>query len=185
MYNNIHIFFILQVLFKMEMSGMCDCIELSEALANLGMTQTKFLEMCIVAGCDYLPNIRGIGINKARKLVVEEADLMKALLNLKNVPEGYKNRFLEAKSVFLHQTVIDTKTKETVPLSEWRDTPVATTQQNMCGKYPFNLYDSLSAVWCHLYAEKTSMFLNKVHHHHQILTCYYVGDSLIHNKLAF
>ena len=79
MYNNIHIFFILQVLFKMEMSGMCDCIELSEALSNLGMTQTKFLEVCIVAGCDYLPNIRGIGINKARKIVVEEADLMKEI----------------------------------------------------------------------------------------------------------
>ncbi|CAB4039238.1 Exonuclease 1 [Paramuricea clavata] len=77
-----------QVLFKMETSGMCDCIELSDALENLGMTQTKFLKMCIVAGCDYLPNIRGIGINQARKLVVEEADLMKALLNLKNVPEG-------------------------------------------------------------------------------------------------
>ena len=43
------------------------------------MTQTKFLEMCIVAGCDYLPNIRGIGINKARKIVVEEADLMKEI----------------------------------------------------------------------------------------------------------
>ncbi|CAB3996104.1 Exonuclease 1 [Paramuricea clavata] len=142
-----------KVLFKMETSGMCDCIELSDALENLGMTQTKVLEMCIVAGCDYLPNIRGIGINKARKLVVEEADLMKALLNLKNVPEGYKNRFLEAKSVFLHQTVIDTKTKETVPLSEWRDTPVATSQQNMCGKYPFNLYDR-SAV-CLLSKEKS------------------------------
>ncbi|CAB4024267.1 Flap endonuclease 1 [Paramuricea clavata] len=72
----------------METSGMSDCIELSDALENLGMTQTKFLEMCIVTGCDYLSNIRGIGVNQARKLVVEEADLMKALLNLKNVPES-------------------------------------------------------------------------------------------------
>lgn len=117
------------------MNGMCDCIELKTVLVNLDMTQNNFLDMCIICGCDYLPNIRGIGVHTAKKIVVEEANVMNALLKHKNVPEGYENMFLEAKSVFVHQTVIDPRTMHTVPLNEWTDTVVSRTQA-MCGKYP-------------------------------------------------
>lgn len=82
---------------------MFDCIELNAVLKYLGMNYEDFLHMCIIAGCDYLPNIRCIGLNKARKLVLQEADLMDALLKLKHVPEGYARKFFNAKAVFLHQ----------------------------------------------------------------------------------
>ena len=54
--------------------------------------------MCIIAGCDYLSIIKCAGINKAKKIVMQEDDLMKALLVLKYVPEGYASSFKEAKT---------------------------------------------------------------------------------------
>lgn len=132
------IIFILQVLLKMQINGMFDCIELNAVLKYLGMNDEDFLHMCIIAGCDYLPNIRCIGLNKARKLVLQEADLMDALLKLKHVPEGYARKFFNAKAVFLHQTVIDVKTLKTVPLREWDVTEKPGPLQNLCGKYPFD-----------------------------------------------
>lgn len=130
-------FFVFQVLFKLQINGICDFIELNEVLANLSMTQDDFLCMCILAGCDYLQNIRGIGINKARMLVLKEADVMEALPKLKNFKEGYIHQFFEAKSVFLHQTVIDPNTMETIPLTNWEDTATMALHQVLCGKYPF------------------------------------------------
>ena len=74
----------------MQKNGMFDSIELKEVLKHLAMTEEDFLHMCIIVGCDYLPNIKCVGINKAKKIVMQEDDLMKALLALKNVPEGSK-----------------------------------------------------------------------------------------------
>lgn len=30
--------------------------------------------MCIVVGCDYFDNVRGIGINKVRKLIFDDSN---------------------------------------------------------------------------------------------------------------
>ena len=128
--------FCLQVLFKMQMNGMFDSIELKEILKHLAMTKDDFLHMCIIAGCDYLPNIKCVGINKARKMVLQEADVMKALLTLKYVPEGYASSFRQAKAVFLHQTVIDVTTFTTIPLAEWDVGEKTESLQKLCGKYP-------------------------------------------------
>ena len=79
--------------------------------------------MCIVAGCDYLNNIRGIGINKARKLIVDESDFLSILQGMAHAPQEYSANFLKAKAIFLHQTVIDPLNGTTVPLTRWEDTP--------------------------------------------------------------
>ena len=86
---------------------------------------------------------------KPRKLSCKEDDLMKALLALKNVPEGCACSFKQAKSVFLHQTVINTSTYTIIPLTEWsvgEKNPEIL--QNLCGKYPcqisqYSLSDSV------------------------------------------
>jgi len=38
---------------------------------------------CILAGCDYVPSIKGIGIKKAIKLVTNEPEPKKLVLKLK------------------------------------------------------------------------------------------------------
>ena len=132
----------------MQKNGMFDSIELKEVLKHLAMTEEDFLHMCIIVGCDYLPNIKCVGINKAKKIVMQEDDLMKALLALKNVPEGYACSFKQAKAVFLHQTVINTSTYTTIPLTEWSVGEKTEILQNLCGKYPcqisqYSLNDSV------------------------------------------
>ena len=91
------------MLFKLQLSGQCQLIELDKTLQHLQLSQENFLDVCIVAGCDYLDSIRGIGINKARK---------------SHAPKEYCSDFLKAKAIFLHQTVINPLTGTTVPLNE-------------------------------------------------------------------
>ena len=105
------------------------------------MTEDDFQNMCIVAGCDYLPNIRCVGIATAKKMVSKETDLMSALLKLKNAPEGYACSFGQAKVVFNHQTVIDIATLKTVPLKKWDAAKRTDIMQYLCGKYPY-LYNT-------------------------------------------
>jgi len=40
-------------------------IELKPALEQLGLTMEKFIDVCILCGCDYTTNIAGIGPIKA------------------------------------------------------------------------------------------------------------------------
>ena len=128
------------MLFKLKLNGQCHLIELDKALQHLQLTQENFLDMCIVAGCDYLNNIRGIGINKASKLIVDESDFLSILQGMAHAPQEYSVNFLKAKAIFLHQTVIDPLNGTTVPLTQWEDTPnFQKTQeyQIVCGGYPF------------------------------------------------
>jgi exonuclease-1 len=118
------------------MNGMFESIKLQDALQHLSMTEDEFQNMCIVAGCDYLPNIRCVGIATAKKIVLKETDLISALLKVKNVPEGYSCSFVQAKAIFNHQTVIDIATLRTIPLKQWEAAEKTDTLQNLCGKYP-------------------------------------------------
>lgn len=79
--------------------------------------------MCIVAGCDYLDNVRGIGINKARKLISDDSNFLSVLQGMSHAPKEYSSDFLKAKAIFLHQTVINPLNGTTVPLTRWEDTP--------------------------------------------------------------
>ena len=71
--------------------------------------------MCVVAGCDYLKNIKGIGIYKAKQLVKKDnfiSELQK---------QNYGEAFLKARNVFKHQLVFHPGTKKVKPLQEWED----------------------------------------------------------------
>lgn len=54
------------------MNGKADVIQMEQALHHLQLTKDQFLSMCVVAGCDYLKNIKGIGIYKAKQLVKKD-----------------------------------------------------------------------------------------------------------------
>ena len=52
----------LQVFVKLKLSGAGNHFVLQEILDGLKLTLVEFQVMCIVAGYDYLDNVRGIGI---------------------------------------------------------------------------------------------------------------------------
>ena len=55
--------------------------------------------MCIAAGCDYLPNVRGMGIHSAKKLVTEENNFLAVLQSNKYAPGEYTSGFQTAKAI--------------------------------------------------------------------------------------
>ena len=111
-------------------------IKLEKALAHFSMSQDAFLDMCIAAGCDYLANVRGIGIHKAQKLVTECNDFLGTLQRNKHAPGEYTVGFQTAKAIFLHQTVINPADVSATPLSPWGEAPDSEDILTSCGMYP-------------------------------------------------
>ena len=63
-------------------------------LEDLDMTMDKFIDMCILCGCDYVDGIRGIGSVKAHNMIKKDGDLKTIVDMLRNekkhqVPEDY------------------------------------------------------------------------------------------------
>lgn len=51
-----------------------------------------FLTTCIMAGCDYLTQIKGVGMKMAQKLISKNHTIKKALAELsatKQIPDSY------------------------------------------------------------------------------------------------
>ncbi|CAB4036591.1 Exonuclease 1, partial [Paramuricea clavata] len=59
------------VLFKLQLSGSGDLIKMNLILESVGVDQPSFLNICIAAGCDYLPNVKCVGIVTTTKVVKE------------------------------------------------------------------------------------------------------------------
>jgi exonuclease-1 len=73
-------------------------------------THSMFLTMCILAGCDYLPQVSGVGIKTAHKLVTKCRSARAALAELRRscrekVPADYEARFVRAFLTFRLQLV--------------------------------------------------------------------------------
>jgi 5'-3' exonuclease len=117
---------------------MGEFLEFREILSQLNMDKDKFTDMCIAAGCDYLHNIQGIGISKAKKIVCEHPQYLNTFQSLQSAPEDYSKCFAETRIVFHSQTVINPSTCQTVPLNEYQN-PMEDELKHLCGKYPFSL----------------------------------------------
>jgi flap endonuclease-1 len=50
-------------------------IELEQVLEGFGMSQTEFIDLCILCGCDYTTNIPGIGSVTAFKLMEDHRNI--------------------------------------------------------------------------------------------------------------
>nr|GEV69359.1 exonuclease 1 [Tanacetum cinerariifolium] len=75
-----------------------------------------FIGMCVLAGCDFLPSVPGIGIGKAHALVTKYRNIDRILSVLKYekgnlMPEEYIKSFKEAFAVFQHATIYDAASK--------------------------------------------------------------------------
>ena len=120
---------------KLCLSGDGQYFNLNTILTGLKIDFEQFQSMCVLAGCDYLKNIRGLGIITAYKMIAAKDDLFHQL-EVKGAPAKYKQNFNDALAVFSHQTVFDINAGASVPLIKW-ETPPTNEQQLKCGKYPF------------------------------------------------
>ena len=78
-------------------------------LSLAGLTERAFVELCVMSGCDYLKNIKGIGVMKALALLHQHGDLPKAVEALrqkgKDVPADYETQAFKATLNFTHARV--------------------------------------------------------------------------------
>lgn len=116
-----------KVLYKLDQSG--HCIEILQSdLGNVremkSWTPARFREMCILAGCDYLPNLPGIGVKTAIKYLerVDVYSLIKSwrtwgsAVKAPKMPPDYLHRFQLADYTFQFQRVYDPKKEQLVTL---------------------------------------------------------------------
>jgi 5'-3' exonuclease len=115
-----------RVLFKLDNDGTAQEVRFRELTANQspsleGWTHSMFLDWCLLSGCDYLPSVHGLGIVTAHKLVARHRAHRPILAYLRSsrtysLPEGYEERYEQARLCFRHQTVYDPRSGCTVPL---------------------------------------------------------------------
>ncbi|XP_006817013.1 exonuclease 1-like [Saccoglossus kowalevskii] len=93
-------------------------------------TFTKVRYICILAGCDYLPSIPGIGIKRAIEFVykIKEKDILQAIPRMRyylnrqvNIPDDYLINFTKAENTFKYHLVFDMATQCVVPLNDYTD----------------------------------------------------------------
>ena len=123
-----------RVLFKLIDSGDCVLYEKEHLNKVFGLQADllsfeKFRYMCITAGCDYLTNLPGIGLGKAKNfwLTVTDPDLRNVLRKIPahlkmpqvSVTQDYIERFIRANNTFLYQLVFDPVTRKEKPLTPY------------------------------------------------------------------
>lgn len=119
---------------KLEQSGTGELFELDKILNGINVTMTQFIHSCIAAGCDYLDNVRGVGINKAFTYV--KSGQLFTELRKKGANVHYEGQFKKALAVFEHQTIFNPTLNVNQPLNDWKEKP-DDELQNYCGKYPY------------------------------------------------
>ena len=135
-----------KVIFKLGINGECQILDLEglrkrrknkEALDNtflndfFSLSEENFTNACILAGCDYLPSVKGMGIKKAVSFFGRFKDIGAILRRLPyeqafmgKVPEKYPELFEGVTMLFRHQLVFDIVQKKMVPLNSGVDEDV-------------------------------------------------------------
>ena len=69
-----------------------------------GFTMEMLRYMCIFSGCDYLPSLRNVGINRAYQAIKQAQDIAAAISIFRGrvcqVPEDYVENFTKALNCF-------------------------------------------------------------------------------------
>ncbi|RAK91949.1 hypothetical protein BO79DRAFT_285551 [Aspergillus costaricaensis CBS 115574] len=116
-----------RLLSKLDQHG--DCIEINRAdfsacreVSLIGWTDADFRRMCILSGCDYLPNIARLGLKTAYRSIRKYKNVERALRMLQfdgqyHVPSDYLDNFRQAELTFLYQRVYCPKAGKLVTLT--------------------------------------------------------------------
>jgi len=77
-------------------------LSLDKIIESLDISQDKFIELCVLCGCDYCENIPKIGIMKALK-IIKEYDTIEEFLEQNttyNIPENYLDKYKKSVEIF-------------------------------------------------------------------------------------
>lgn len=111
------------IIFKMDRFGngeefiMKKTMEtVKDGLSFKDFDQNLFTGMCVLAGCDFLPSVPGIGTKRAYSLISKYKNIDRVLSTLKlgkrySVPDDYSDSFWKTLAVFNHARVYDVKSK--------------------------------------------------------------------------
>ena len=115
------------VVFKLDGDGHCVSIKRDNftkvaSFPMHGWSDRDFRRMAMLAGCDYLPSIPGIGIKTAHKLLRRYKTVERLLQSLRlegshAVPDAYAAEFSRAELAFVYQRVYDPRLGRLVTLS--------------------------------------------------------------------
>ena len=77
-------------------------IKLDKIIESLDISQDKFIELCVLCGCDYCENIPKIGNVKALKIIKEYENIQEFISKNKtyNVPENYLEKYNKSIEIF-------------------------------------------------------------------------------------
>ncbi|CAH8357292.1 unnamed protein product [Eruca vesicaria subsp. sativa] len=121
------------VIFKMDRYGKGEELILDNVFQAVdqkpsfqNFDQEQFTAMCVLAGCDFLPSVPGVGISRAHAFISKYQSVERVLSVLKTkkgklVPDDYSSSLMEAISVFQYARVYDfhgKKLKHLKPLSQ-------------------------------------------------------------------
>lgn len=120
-----------KIVYKLTLDGKCTIFDSEKLYMTFPKYSfEKFRRICILSGCDYLNNLPGVGLSKAKKfiLLTAETDMKKAIpkippyLNLKiTIPDDYIENFMRAEATFKYMYVYDPIKKSMVRLNELTD----------------------------------------------------------------
>jgi len=110
-------------------------ISYEKLMVMLGLTHDEFVDLCILMGCDYVPNIRGIGPKKAFELIKKHKTIDKILKEIDQKkyvpPEDWK--FDDARELF-H----DPEVHKNIDPPKWKSPDVDGTVQFLAEEKGFN-----------------------------------------------
>ncbi|KAJ4866949.1 5'-3' exonuclease family protein [Raphanus sativus] len=140
------------VIFKMDRYGKGEELILDNVFQAVdqkpsfqNFDQELFTAMCVLAGCDFLPSVPGVGISRAHGFISKYQSVERVLSVLKTkkgklVPDDYSNSLMEAVSVFQYARVYDfhaKKLKHLKPLSQ-NLVNLSVEELEFLGPYPFS-----------------------------------------------
>ncbi|KAG0317542.1 Rad2 nuclease [Dissophora globulifera] len=111
-----------RVIFKLDQYGVGieirhDNLSMVRDISFHDWTMTDIRHMCILAGCDYLPSIPGMGLKTAQRLLRRYKTFERAIKHIRmentgtKIPTDYENAFRRADLTFLYARVYDPTTK--------------------------------------------------------------------------
>lgn len=89
---------------SIKRSDIISIFDYESIIKNLKLSEDKFIDFCILCGCDYAPEIPKVGNITALKLIQKYDTIEELIDNTKskyNYPENYLSLFNEAKKNFL------------------------------------------------------------------------------------
>lgn len=81
-------------------------INLENILNNIDISYSQFIDICILAGCDYSKGIKGIGVFKSLSLIKDHENI-EGVIHFLNYSLEYEYEYEEARQLFFFPAVIN------------------------------------------------------------------------------